>query len=79
MKDILLKEKIDGLPESLKEQVSDYVDFLLYRYIGNQPALTSEEKTELDDRWDAYQQGGSPTSSIENVKERLEKKHGVSN
>ena len=79
MEDILLKEKIDGLPERLKEQVSDYVDFLLYRYGDNQPALTTEEKTKLDDRWDAYQQGSSPTSSIENVKERLEKKHGVSN
>ncbi len=79
MKDILLKEKIDGLPENLKEQVSDYVDFLLYRYGDSQPALTAEEKTELDDRWDAYQQGSSPTSSIEDVKERLEKKHGVSN
>ncbi len=79
MEDILLKEKIDGLPESLKEQVSDYVDFLLYRYSDSQPVLTTEEKTELDDRWDAYQQGSSPTSSIEDVKERLEKKHGVSN
>lgn len=79
MEDILLKEKIDGLPDSLKEQVSDYVDFLLYRYSDNQPALTAEEKTELDGRWDAYQQGSSPTSSLEDVKERLEKRNGVSN
>ncbi len=79
MKDILLKEKIDTLPENLKKQVSDFVDFLLYRYGDSQPALTAEEKTELDDRWDAYELGNSPTSSIENVKERLEKKYGVSN
>ena len=78
MEDTLLKEKIDSLPEHLKEQVLDYVDFLLYRYSDNQPALTTEEKSELDDRWDTYQQG-TPTSSIEDVKERLEKKHGVSN
>lgn len=75
---MLLKEKIDGLPESLKEQVSDYVDFLLYRYGDSQLPLTTEEKIELDNRWDAYQQESSPTSSLEEVKERLEKKHGVS-
>jgi hypothetical protein len=79
MKDILLKEKIDSLPENLKEQVSDYVDFLLYRYVDNQPELNAEEKTELDERWKASQQGTLPTSDIGDVKERLEKKYGVSN
>ncbi len=80
MKDVLLKEKIDGLPENLKDQVSDYVDFLLYRYgDSSEPALTTEEKTELDKRWEAYQQGTSPASNLEDVKERLKKKHGLSN
>ena len=30
MKDIALEEKIDSLPDNLKKQVSDYVNFLLY-------------------------------------------------
>ncbi len=77
MKDTALKEKIDGLPANLKEQVSDYVDFLLYRYGDSQPALTADEKSELDDRWEAYQQETSQASTLEEVKKRLEKKHGV--
>lgn len=79
MDDTVLKEKIDGLPEYLKEQVSDFVDFLLHRYSDSQPALTEEEKTELDNRWATHQQGASPTSSLEEVEERLKKKHGISN
>lgn len=62
METLILKEKIDNLPENLKEQVADYADFLLYRYGSDSSTLTGEEKTELDD-----------------VKARLEKKHGVSN
>lgn len=65
MKDVTLKEKIDELPENLKDQVSDYVDFLLYQYgKGNEPALTTEEKAELDNRWEAYQLGASSTSNL---------------
>ena len=79
MKDVALEEKIDSLPDNLKKQVSDYVDFLLYQYGDSQPMLTDEEKTELDNRWEAYQQGTSPTSKLEDVKERLENKYGLSN
>ncbi len=56
METLVLKEKIDNLPENLKEQVADYVDFLLYRYGSSPSTLTDEEKTELDERWAAYQQ-----------------------
>jgi hypothetical protein len=79
MKDVTLEEKIDSLPDELKKQVSDYVDFLLYQYGDSQPPLTDEEKSELDKRWEAYQQGTSPTSKLEDVKGRLNKKYGVSN
>jgi len=79
MKDVALEEKIDSLPDNLKKQVSDYVDFLLYQYGDSQPPLTDEEKTELDKRWDAYQQGVTPASNLEKVKERLGKEYGLSN
>ena len=79
METFVLKEKIDNLPENLKEQVADYVDFLLYRYGSSLPTLTDEEKTELDERWAAYQQNNHSTSDLEDVKARLEKKHDVSN
>ena len=76
MKDIALEEKIEGLPDSLKEQVSDYIDFLLYQYGNNQPTLTTEEKATLDDRWGASQQNPSSTNSLEDVQERLRKAEG---
>ncbi|MEK6476751.1 DUF2281 domain-containing protein [Catalinimonas sp. 4WD22] len=79
MKDVALKEKIDSLPDDLKKQVSDYVDFLLYQYGDSKAVLTDEEKTELDKRWEAYQQDTSSSSKLEDVKERLEKKYGLSN
>ena len=79
METMVLKEKIDSLPDNLKEQVADYVDFLLYRYPDNLAELTNEEKTELDERWAAYQQGTLLSSELEGVKTRLEKKHGILN
>ena len=79
METLLLKEKIDHLPEDLREQVADYVDFLLYRYGNDLPSLTTKEKKQLDERWNAYQQGSLSTSDPEEVKARLNKKYGVSN
>ncbi|MEM9833877.1 MAG: DUF2281 domain-containing protein [Bacteroidota bacterium] len=79
MKELALGEKIDSLPDNLKQRVSDYVDFLLYQYGDNQLILTDEEKGELDKRWQDYQQATSPTSKLEDVKDRLAKKYGVSN
>ena len=79
METMVLKEKIDSLPDALKEQVTDYIDFLLYRYRGNSEVLTDEEKIELDKRWVDYQQDALLTSELEDVKTRLEKKHGISN
>ncbi|MGB3585539.1 MAG: DUF2281 domain-containing protein [Tunicatimonas sp.] len=77
MKDIALEEKIDSLPDNLKKQVSDYIDFLLYQYGDDPLALTSEEEIELDKRWQGYQQGALPTSKLEDVKDRLVKKYGI--
>jgi hypothetical protein len=79
METMVLKEKIDSLPDALKEQVTDYIDFLLYRYRGNSEVLTDREKIELDKRWVDYQQDALLTSELEDVKTRLEKKHGISN
>ena len=79
METIVLKEKIDSLPDNLKEQVADYIDFLLYQYHGSLKVLTDEEKVELDERWTAYQQGTLLTSELEDVRKRLEKKLGLSN
>jgi hypothetical protein len=79
METMVLKEKIDSLPDALKEQVTDYIDFLLYRYRGNSEVLTDREKIELDKRWVDYQQDAVLTSELEDVKTRLEKKHGISN
>ncbi len=79
METMVLKEKIDSLPDALKEQVTDYIDFLLYRYRGNSEVLTDGEKIELDKRWVDYQQDALLTSELEDVKTRLEKKHGISN
>lgn len=78
METMVLKEKIDSLPDALKEQVTDYIDFLLYRYRGNSEVLADEEKIELDKRWVDYQQGTLLASELEDVKTRLEKKHGIS-
>ena len=79
METLVLTEKIDKLPENLKEQVADYIDFLLYRYSDSSLTLNAEEKTELDKRWTAYQSKKLPVSDSEDVKARLEKKYGVSN
>ncbi len=73
---MILKDKIDGLPENLKEQVADYVDFLLYRH--EKSLLTAEEKMELNRRDAALRQGTLTSSSLEDVKARLDKKYGVS-
>ena len=78
METMVLKEKIDSLPDNLKEQVADYIDFLLYRYPDNSAELTDEEKIKLDKRWLDYQQGTLSASELEDVKTRLEKKHGIS-
>ena len=50
METVVLREKIDSLPDDLKEQVADYIDFLLYRYHESMKVLTDEEKVELDER-----------------------------
>ena len=74
METVVLREKIDSLPDDLKEQVADYIDFLLYRYHESLKVLTDEEKVELDERWTAYQQGTLLTSKLEDVRKRLEKR-----
>ena len=74
METVVLREKIDSLPDDLKKQVADYIDFLLYRYYESLKVLTDEEKVELDERWTAYQQGTLLTSELEDVRKRLEKR-----
>jgi hypothetical protein len=50
MKDTVLNEKIGRLPDELKEQLSDYIDFSLYRYYEVKAELSANEKAELDNR-----------------------------
>ena len=84
MSSVQITKKIDMLPEMLQLQVSDFVEFLLNKHFqGKKPLLddselTSEQKAELDSRYQAYLENPSSVVSMEAMKARLMQKYGLS-
>ncbi|PIQ20716.1 MAG: hypothetical protein COW65_13445 [Cytophagales bacterium CG18_big_fil_WC_8_21_14_2_50_42_9] len=78
MESTLLQEKIENLPDSIKQQVSDYIDFLLQKYGKVDSDLTDAERQTLEKRYAQYLNNPGQTTDLEEVKKRLLKKHGIS-
>ena len=84
MNSLQLKEKIDLLPASLQEEVSDFVEFLMKKYdVGGitsegEMDLTEKQKQELDNRYYSYLANPKNAVSIEIMKNRLQKKWDIS-
>ncbi|MBK9015440.1 MAG: addiction module protein [Saprospiraceae bacterium] len=84
MSSVQIAKKIDMLPEMLQLQVSDFVEFLLNKHFqGKKPLLddselTSEQKAELDSRFQAYLENPDSVVSMDAMKTRLMQKYGLS-
>lgn len=69
----ILQEKIASLPEEVQRQLIDYIDFLVQRY--QDISLTEPEKQMLESRYKSYLNNPSQSSDLDEVKNRLMKKH----
>lgn len=84
MSSVQIAKKIELLPEMLQLQVSDFVEFLLTKHFkGNQPTkdepeISSEQRAELDSRYQAYLENPDSVMSMEAMKTRLMQKYGLS-
>ena len=78
MESTLLQEKIANLPDNIKQQVSDYIDFLLQKYGKVNSDLTDAEQQTLEKRYAQYLSNPQQTTDLEEVKSRVLKKYGIS-
>ena len=78
MESTLLQEKIANLPDNVKQQISDYIDFLLQKYGKINSNLTDAEKQTLGKRYAQYLSNPQQTTDLEEVKNRVLKEHGIS-
>ena len=75
MDNALTIEKFNLLPDSLKLQVSDYIEFLLNKYQNTEEELSQEVKDLLDERIKEYEENPTNVSSWEEVKQKFNTKH----
>lgn len=74
-----LYQRIKELPDTLLEQVSEYVDFLMIKNrieLNPQADLSDEVKAELDQRYQDYLDNPANAIPLKEVKDELMKKYG---
>lgn len=79
MENTLLQEKIASLPAHIRQQVADYIDFLVEKHQKVTINLTEEERQLLEERYLTYLNNPANTVDLEEVKNRLMNKYGLSN
>lgn len=78
MESTLMEKKIANLPDNVKQQVSDYIDFLVEKYSKENSNLTEAEKQTLEMRYGHYLNHSQQATDLEEVKNHLLRKHGLS-
>ena len=73
-------ERINVLPEDLKKQVEDFVEFLILKnkisdYDDGE--LTVAQKLELEKSWAEYEANPESAISLEDLKKETAKKYGI--
>ncbi len=74
-----LANKINALPADLQKQVADFVEFLLLKYriqTNEESELTAEQKKELLELWEDYENNPEEVLTIEMLREQTSTKYG---
>ncbi|MBI5916627.1 MAG: DUF2281 domain-containing protein [Bacteroidetes bacterium] len=76
-----LANKIENLPAELQQQVTDFVEFLLFKYrIGKRPQtedFTEAEKEELTTLWNEYLENPEDVIPMEASQLQTKAKYGL--
>ena len=75
----VLDEKLKELPEEACLELLEYVDFLLYKYTGEQASDAEHDtllKELLTQRYQAYQDNPASASSSKDFSQRIRQKYG---
>ena len=77
-----LTNKINMLPDDLKEQVVDFIEFLIYKHQiktddKREDELTSAQKKELLEIWAEYEKNPDEAISINELRKQTVAKYGL--